>query len=204
MIYDPRTSDPQQSAVVTQITAEVAGLPDGSLADPAQVAEIARAVDHFLKEDCGAYAVESQALLVMTAQAMAALGDGRMARRVVVFGSGLVRPSEWEVTGGDAVWVVDLKQITLHEGARLELALFTSLNVVLDAIADVWDPTQGRGTLGLRNVCRAAAHLLGTSKDKPVRELVAEVFQACTVKLEQLGQARGWEDVPAVMSVDGV
>ena len=205
MIWDPHAlhDEPQRSAVVAHIASEVGAVCGGVLSGPESVEEMARAVEQFLEQTGAGEAVDANYLVMLASQALSSLGENGAARRLLLFGSGLVRPSEWEVSGDRAMWVLDLKQIAVREDAALELILFNSLNMILDAIADVWDASRGDGVLGLRHVCQSATLLLGAPTAPQVARLSEEIKTACVRRLERLESARGWSRHPDVMDLDG-
>ncbi len=164
---------------------------------------VARAVQDYLSgPDCQGCA-DSRALVLMASRAMDAIGETGEARRFWLHGTGLVRPSEWEVVAGDTMWVLDLKQISVFDDAPLELFFFTGLGIIVDTLCEVWDGTGGRGALGLRHVCRTAAELLGTASDHSrVRALSDEIRGHCLDRLGRQGRRRGWQEVPQVLNLD--
>lgn len=203
MIWDPHRQEPDgQSAMVSHITAEIeaAGGVD-IMADPSHMDQLAHAVETFLKDN-NASAVESRYLVFLASRALASLGEERAARRVLLFGSGLVRPAEWEISTGQEMLVLDLRQVTLRGDACVELVFFNALSVVLESIADLWDPTAGGGVLGLKNVCRVAADLLGHDGKKQVEAVATDIRIHAGRKLEQVGTQRNWTDVPRVINLD--
>ena len=68
---------------------------------------------------------------MLASQALRSIGHGATARRLLVFGTGLVRPAEWEISAGDSMWVLDLKQITVRSDASLELIFFGNIHKYL-------------------------------------------------------------------------
>ncbi len=174
------------------------------LGDDARAREVATAVAAFLESRGGhEQVVDSGYLVMLASQAMSAVGEVADARRMLVFGSGLVRPSEWEVTGGDEVWTIDLHRITVADGAPLELVFFNALGMVIESIADVWDTTSGRGVLGLRHVCLTALSLLGGKRRKgAVQSLVEEIKGVCGDRLARVRQQRQWASCPVIMNLD--
>jgi hypothetical protein len=171
--------------------------------DECQTTELAAAVAAFVEQyqDSGTY-IDSGFLVMLASRALSSLGEAHAAHRLIVFGSGLVKPSEWEVTGGEEVWTLDLRQMTVRDDAALELVFFSSLNIVLASIADVWDASGGRGVLGLRHVCTTASALLGGGKPRAVSALADEIRRTCEAKLTQVHGERSWSHVPEVMNLD--
>lgn len=204
MIWDPHSGDATAATIVSQICTELetAGAA-GMLLPPGHIEELAQAVGYFLEEQGSGGAADSRYVVMLASKALSSLGECEQARRLFLFGTGLIRPSEWDVTGDDAMWVLDLRQMTVHSDASIELLFFCSLNIVLDSIAEVWDRTDGHGLLGLRHVCSAACALLGEpGAKKAVAPLVEEIKDLCRRKLGQIGAERGWHDTPKVMNLD--
>ncbi len=168
-----------------------------------QTIELAKAVASFVEQNhaSGTY-VDSGYLVMLASRALSSLGELHAAHRLVVFGSGLVRPSEWEVTGGAEVWTLDLRQMSVRDDVALELVFFSSLNIVLSAISEVWDASDGKGVLGLRHVCCTASALLGGAKRQAVKNLAEEICRCCTAKLAQVQAERSWQHMPMVMNLD--
>jgi hypothetical protein len=204
MILDPQVrAERQESALVSHIAAEVEALCGTSSVDLDRVKELAHAVEHFLQEHGNGEFVDSRYLLLLTSQALASVGDAEVGRRLFLFGSGMVRPAEWEVRGRETVWALDLRQMTVRDDACIELLFFNGLRIVLDSIAEVWDAFEGRGVLGLRHVCSVASDLLGRgSSKKEVARLSDEIRDLCRRRLERIGSERGWAAVPEVMNLD--
>jgi hypothetical protein len=125
------------------------------------------------------------------------------ARKLLLFGTGMIKPSEWEVRRGGQTWILDLKQLTIRNEAPLEMVLFSGLHAIIEAIADIWDVSSGDGTIGLRHVCSVAGELLGSEAgEKRKVALVDEIVNVCRQKLEQLKVERDWIAVPDVMNLD--
>lgn len=194
----------EKSPIVSQITAEIAEVCGDDLAvDPAKIDELARAVESFLENEHGGESADSRYIVMLASRALSSIGEGDASRRLLVFGTGLVKPSEWEVTGDDSVQVLDLKEMMISENSPLELIFFASLGMVIEAIAGIWDKAEGRGVLGLKNVYATVIALLGPRCDaKKHAQLGVEIKNACERKLEQLQSERKWLMIPRVMNLD--
>jgi hypothetical protein len=205
MIWDPETkSCPEPSAAVLRIAREIAAVcgPEVGI-DSGSIQELARAVEQFVRQENDNVCPDSEYVVMLACRALSSIGERPAARRLLVFGTGLVRPSEWEVSGEEAIWAIDLKQMTIRDDSLLELVFFSSLNIVIEYMAGVWDETAGRGVLGLRHVCCTAEALLGgTRSRKEIEELAREIRTVCVRRLEQLRDTRGWKDAPFVMNLD--
>jgi|GEM_PF-1629164 len=205
MIWNPNSKfRAGMSPVVSHITAEIADVcGDGESMDPSNVEELAKAVESFLEHEQDGVAADSRYIVMLASKALTSIGEGTAGRRLLVFGTGLVKPSEWEVTGDDEVWVLDLKEMVLNENSPLELIFFGSLSMVIESIAEIWDKGRGRGVIGLKNVFSTAVALLGSNCDvRNATVLVDEIRLVCEKKLEQLREERHWESVPRVMNLD--
>ena len=170
--------------------------------DDTQIRELAASVATYARQsaDSGVY-VDSGYLVMLATRALQSIGSKRAAHRMMVFGTGLVRPSEWEIRGGGSVWTLDLGRMVLRKEVSIELVFFSSLNIVLDSVAEVWDATDGRGTLGLRHLNTVATTLLASRKRRQA-EFVEEVMAACRAKLRQIGKARAWGHVPELLAIE--
>ncbi len=169
------------------------------------VDEVSKAVSAFVAEGDGAgLYVDSEHLVLLASQAISSVGAPAAARRLLVFGSGLVAPSSWEIRGGGAVWTLDFGRMAVRAGTSLELVFFRSLQLVIESMADVWDSTHGQGTLGLRHARTAAHDVLGKKDRRAVQRFTEEVCAVCRAKLRQLAGKRHWVSVPDLLQLDGI
>jgi len=203
MIWNPNKRSGGE-AVVAHLTAEITRNCGTTVdLDPSAVEEMARAIAHYLEEDMGCTEVDSEYLIQLASRALASLGHGPAARRLLVFGTGLVMPAEWEISGNDAMWILNLRQIAVRAEASLEMVFFGCLSIVMDSMADVWGECSGRGTLGLRHVWATAGSLLGErASRRKIESLADEIRAVCVEKLERMRQERGWASVPTVINLD--
>lgn len=206
MIWIPnqRISPPEGLPLTAHIQSVIeencADLPE---LDALQVRELATAVAAFADKsaEAGMY-VESGYLVMLASQALFSVGARKAAHRVLVFGTGLVHPSEWVIRGDASVWTVDLGRMAARDSAALELAFFNSLNIIIDCVAEVWDATDGHGTLGLQHLGEAASGILQHEHKRKVAAFADEVCRACRAKLVQTGKHRGWLHLPDLLLVD--
>jgi hypothetical protein len=172
----------------------------------AQMEELARAIDLFIGEQqppAGAAPRDEPYVAMLASRALSSLGEGEVAQRLLVYGTGLVTPALWEVSRGASMWVLDLRRLTVSSEAPLELTLFRCLEVVVTATAEVWDASCGAGLLGLRHVCRTAAELLQRSPHTgEARSLAEELRSQAAAQLETLRRDRGWRCAPDVVNLD--
>lgn len=205
MILDPHLTGVGVDALVEHLASEIAQSCEGDLApDQGMVRELAKGVAAFLAEQGGADCVEASYLVALASRAFSSLGEDRLARRLVLVGTGLAGPAEWEIVGADRMWVLDLRRMTVADAAGMELLFFRCLHVALDCVAEVWDSTSGEGVLGLRHVYRTALALLGSGcGKKELGRLRSEIVGRCVDKVERIGTERGWQHRPRVLNLDG-
>lgn len=194
----------ETSPIVAQVLHEIDTFCDGPhRLDRDTVYELGLAVEEYLSDRNPDETVAARDVTLLASCALASIGETVAARRLVILGSGLVKPTRWEVTGQDSVWILDLKEIAPKQQPCLEMFFLKCLNLVFDSIADVWDTTGGKGTLGLRHVCASACVLLGeTGSRKEVVAITSEIKGFCRDKLRQLARHRGWTTVPDVLNLD--
>jgi hypothetical protein len=204
MIWDPESKpEVEESAVAAFVTDQIAEWCGSDCREHSEnVAELARAIDCFLKQRPSGEWTGSRQILGMASRALASLGENKAARKLFIYGTGMATPSEWMVSYGDSVLVLNLRQVTLCDDSRLELAFFASLNAALESVSDFWDETDGRGFLGLRRVLSTARSLLGCVGHNKVRMLAEEIKDACRARLECVADERDWEHVPFVVNLD--
>jgi hypothetical protein len=198
------TAEKDGSGIVKKVTEEIAAACGDDLSlDDLQIQELARAVAHFIERECGGDQGDERSLVMLASRALASLGETQVARRLFVCGSGLVQPSEWEVTGRDSMWVLDLCQLTVLDTCPLELVFFKCLNAILSSVAGVWDSSSGAGVLGLRHVSATAVSLVGVGGScSDVKAFVSEIKNVCRHNLDAVRCARGWSNVPFLMDLD--
>ena len=204
MIWRNTGRDEQQAGVFDHLVLQIESMcAMESESDLYDASEVARAVECFVEHDCGGHCADARALVLMTSQGLDSVGNTGAARRFLLHGTGLAKPSEWEVTHGETMWVIDLKQLTVRDDAPLELIFFTGLGIIIETLSDIWDSTQGRGILGLRHVCGTAEALLGDGgKLADIVSLSDEIRRHCHDRLDRLRRDRGWEERPQVLNLD--
>lgn len=200
ILEDDISPSNEPSQLVAYLTDEMNACSGTGSLSPSQLQHVAEAVEVYL-QDTNKSVVESDDLVLLASRALKSLGETDSARRLFLYGSGLVRPSEWAVTAGREMWVLDLQQMTFKSDALIELVFFNSLRTVLKATADIWDASSGEGVLGLQNVCSAAATLMG-SDTRSADMLTAEITDVCTRSLTRLAEERAWTHIPDVLPLD--
>jgi len=201
----PAADDPAPGALLKRLIADVSDATGRapSLKD-ADIDELAEALRRVLAER-GEIPAAPFRVVKLSARTLGELGAGDLARRLLVFGSGLVRPSVWEASGGGRIWILDLRRLTVDAGVQIELTVFRSLDAVIAAIVDVWDESSGLGRLGLRHVQGTAERLFGAADQARGRRSTAfakELLLRSRARLQQLASERRWAHVPEVLSLD--
>jgi len=204
MIWDAVTPAQNVAEELSDICDQILSICRG---DPALTAdtveELARAVQAFLDESDMSAADDPRGVALMSSRSLSSLGQHGSAQRLLLYGTGLVRPSEWIVAGDDSVWILDLRRIAIAGSATIELVLFRCIRAILDSILGAWDETDGRGVLGLRHVYSSAAGMLGREpRESGVNELAGEIVAVCRAMLEHARERRGWSQGPFVMNLD--
>lgn len=188
-------------ALAAHVRREVQTVCAGLHLDEDMVEQLSRAVACYLEQDRAVTLTTSRDLALLASRALASLGETGAARRMVVFATGLVKPAEWEVRNRGTLWILDLRQMTVQDQPGLELLLFHSLRMILEAMAEVWDRTGGHGSLGLQHVCQTAV-ALGISRGKKRIVFEREMLQTIRSMLHHIGTQRGWESLPEVLNLD--
>lgn len=206
MIWIP--NDGVRQEILPALTAHIRGVISENCAglpglDETQIHELASAVAQHVgrSADSGMY-VDSGYLVMLASRALFSIGERKAAHRLLVFGTGLVQPSEWEIRGGESIWTLDLGRMLLRADASLELVFFSSLNIVIECVSEVWDATDGRGSLGLRNVGSAVVGILPSGQKRKRAAFADEIQRGCRAKLKQIGMARGWRHVPELLTIE--
>ncbi|OGV65592.1 MAG: hypothetical protein A2498_08765 [Lentisphaerae bacterium RIFOXYC12_FULL_60_16] len=203
MILDPGiTVATRQSRLVAHLSHIIESACGDEFLEPHAIEQMAGAVEDFIEDGRTSFLVDSDHALVLASRALDSMGHGMAAKRLLLHGTGLVRPTEWIAAGSDAVWVLDLRRMTVTQDAGLELVFFAGLRLVLESMAEVWDPEQGRGVLGLLHVCSTAQLLMGTDVPQQVIPVAGEMVDHCGQLLTRIGEQRKWRSVPRVMNLD--
>lgn len=206
MIWNPEIIKAERGAsgIVQHLVAEIESLCGGALSlSPPETEELARTVEMFLAESDAVECVDAGYLVLLASRALSSVGQEHAGSRLYLFGTGMIKPAEWEVTGEHQLWVLDLKRMTVGDEAPLEMLFFRSLTMIIDSIADVWDDAAGCGGLGLRNVCRSVEGLAGVDAgSRRSRLLTREIIDICRRKLHKLHVERNWIAVPDVINLD--
>ncbi|MBL7115822.1 MAG: hypothetical protein ISS35_08650 [Kiritimatiellae bacterium] len=200
MIYDPQKMLDGNSPLADHIAEQMKAIcGDHGVVGEDNLEELANSVASYVNETHGDGAVHAGYLVMLSSQALTAVGEHQAARRMLVVGSGLMRPAKWEVSGEDTMWVLDLREMTVQADCQLEIVFFNCLTAVLDMMGDLWDQVAGRGVLGLRHVSTTAAVLGGGTRGGDISR---EIREMCQDRLQQIAETNGWMQVPQVLDLD--
>ena len=205
MIWNPDIeSDLYESAVVSYIAKKFGSMYGQFLSNPDDVEEVACAVERFLSRHSNSYFTRENDLVMLTSRALLSIGEKSASRRLFLQETGMIKLSKWDAAEGEAVWMLDIRQMIDRNKSFLEILFFRSLHIILEFIADVWDESNGRGILGLRHIRDAAFALKSNNikKKKKSQAFVREVKALCARKLEVISNKRGWRYSPEVMILD--
>jgi hypothetical protein len=190
------------SSVVSALTAACRKACGKELAaNDGLLANLGTAVERYLEtQGCGG--AHSESIVLLASRALDAMGHGLDARRMLLFGTGLVVPERWTVGQGDEVWVLNLARFANRDRTMLELTLFGGVRLSLEILAEVWDAGSGRGILGLRGIQVVAGAVTPTRNKARKRIVSDEVRDFCREKLHCLSCERGWREVPRILDLD--
>ncbi|MDO9543110.1 MAG: hypothetical protein Q7J98_12440 [Kiritimatiellia bacterium] len=176
--------------------------------------------------------IPSDYLLIMTCRALWAIGEEQTARALLrtkgpelnisesyadaVFADDLfpglgihsalvraLRPSSsvWSLNG--PYWVLNLRTVFSFLDAGLELTVWRILHALIKQLAALWDVSNGKGTLGLRNSRFISVNILGfPCKSRQGRRFTAEALCYCEQDLKMAAGKRSWRFTPAIMDLD--
>jgi len=201
MVVSGRSFEKDFASVVHGVL-ERAGVPAADRLDCHCTGEVARVVEYYLGNEIGRSRIGND-MWRLTAKALRSAGEYDKARKVLAMTSGVLRRSSSLVGGGHPVWIMDLQKLSVLSDERLEILLFTAIGMMLDSAAGIWDESSGRGVLGLRNlasVCRAVRDK--KRNDRQIRQMVFEIKRFCASKLDRIGSARSWKQLPVVIDMD--
>jgi hypothetical protein len=194
-----------REAVAAYLAAEVQALAGADGADEYDILEVARGVAAFLEHTRGleGSAWNSEHLRALTSRALATVGAGDLAQRLLVFGAGIAASVPWLVVEPQGMIVLDMERLASRPQDRLELICSRTLIRILETLAPVWDETGGEGALGLRHLAQAAGRLAATFPAHPsALDIGGEFVALCRGKLELLRNQRGWAATPRVLRLD--
>lgn len=175
-----------------------------ALASSSALCEAAQGVAAVLQEQSTfPHELTPHSSCTLLARALQASGEPALARRLHLAGSASVYAASWITAGQDTVWTLDTRKLTETDSPCTELSAFTRLREVLNACADVWDGTCGRGILGLSRLPDVINEILGRhAAPAERRRLAGEMRDYCAHCLDMQRNQRGWQATPVVMSME--
>jgi len=194
--------------------------------------EIARSVAEFAAQRANGMLIPSDYLLILTCRALWASGAGQTARALLrmkgpelnidgacsdaVFNSDFfhclnTRPaflralhssaSVWSLTG--PYWILDLREVFPLPETGLEMTVWRVMHILMQNLAELWESSGGRGSLGIRNMRYLSAAILGFARrSRQERRFTAEMICNCEYDLASAATARDWRLTPVVLDLD--
>lgn len=202
MIWNPaQDGRPLSSVTADELADELWSVCGAALSGVGAVLpEVVAAVDAMLAEgNAPAGATGGTALAGLAARALHAIGEERAARRLQLLGAGVIRPLPSVLADGGTLWVVDVGPLIRNNRLLMELELIAWLDAVIDCLADVWDGSGGKGTLGLRCGAGPARRRGRGAAGQP---LALELRRDCLARLRAIGLQRGWVALPEVLDLN--
>lgn len=114
-----------------------------------------------------------------------------------------LRPSSsvWSLNG--PYWILNLRTVFSFLNAGLELTVWRVLHALIKQLAALWDVSNGKGTLGLKNSRFISVNILGfPCKSRQGRQFAAEALSYCEQDLKMAADERKWQFAPAVIDLD--
>ena len=173
-----------------------------TLASQFRVAEAASGVAAYLADPAGATdaPVDTARLCALLSEALEANGDRLLACRIRSFGDAVVYAGQWHAAPGQPVWILNVGRLIEPGEGGMEILLFERLRLTLESFGDVWDSTQGRGVLGLRDLRGAVRRLVGgRARSSRVVMMTDTIQRFCADRLEVMRTRRAWRGTPLVM-----
>lgn len=170
--------------------------------NPHESVELAKAVSLAASTADDDHDFDERSLTVLASRALSSIGQAEAARRMYLFGSGVIRQAEWHVSGDRCMWILDLMPLTEQNAWRLEMTFFSGISSILEAVCDVWDGTDGTGVLGLLHLKAAVDNVAGGANRSRRKSMATEVRSLCAARLRRVAETRGWRDVPEVIGLD--
>ena len=193
--------------------------------------EIARSIAAFAAQRANGALIPSDYLLILTCRALWASGAGRTARALLrvkgpelnidgsysdaVFNSDLfnclnTHPSFLRVLRSSAsvlnlagpYWILDLREVFPLPETGLEMTVWRVMHILMQNLAELWESSGGRGSLGIRNTRYISADILGFARrSRQERRFTAEAIRNCEDDLAMAAVQRDWRLTPVVMDL---
>lgn len=114
-----------------------------------------------------------------------------------LFSSRVLRPFRLATAGSRAVWVLDLRKISLSDADRHEMILMKTLRVLVENVSNVWKKTDGQGTLVIKGLSSLTGFipLVSGSSSSQIPGYLQGVLRRCAAR-------NGWADVPSLLLLE--
>lgn len=194
--------------------------------------EIARSVAEVAVQRANGMLIPSDYLLILTCRALWASGAGQTARALLrikgpelnidgsysdaVFSADLFNylsrhpsflrvlrssASVWSLAG--PYWILDLREVFPLPETGLEITIWRVMHILIKNLAELWESSGGRGSLGIRNTRYISAAILGFARrSRQERRFAAEAIRSCEYDLAAAATERDWRLTPVVLDLD--
>jgi hypothetical protein len=110
-----------------------------------------------------------------------------------LFSTRLLRPRR--LTSAGALWILDFGKIQLTDADCHELILFQTVRVLTEKVSNVWNGTNGGGTLGIKGMFRLTKRFRERRISPRLLNHIRDVLGCCA-------QKKGWSRTPSVLCLD--
>ena len=114
-----------------------------------------------------------------------------------LFSSRALRPLRLKTVGEQTIWVLDLNRIHLAEADRHEMILLQTLRTLAETASNVWNLTDGQGTLVVNGLSR-----FSNSSSSSRRKNVSQTLDYLQEVFQRRAALNGWSFVPSVLLLD--
>ena len=124
------------------------------------------------------------------------------------FDTRLIRPLRTVTLRGRLVWRLDFRRLVPSDAGWMELTFFPGLHAILERLADAFDPTHGRGIIGLAGLYAAGFAPTPRRRRRGRPPHAVEPIDAPSVRdyilrvLHTLAENRHWTTLPEVIYLD--
>jgi hypothetical protein len=110
-----------------------------------------------------------------------------------LFSTRILRPRR--LTSAGALWILDFGKIQLTDADCHELILFQTVRVLTEKVSNVWNGTNGGGTLGIKGMFRLTKRFRERRISPRLLNHIRDVLGCCA-------QKKGWSRTPSVLCLD--
>ena len=168
-----------ESAVASRITKKFDSMYGQFLSNPDDLKEVACAVECFLSRNRNSYVTRTSELVMLTSRALSSIGEKSASRWFFLQGTGLIKFTQWNATGDEAVWMLDVREMTDSHLKNATLMVEKRLKRLKANLVE--DNTMNDFYFSIR-LLKLSNALEGLDKEK-ARRLNCDVFKNPTLNL---------------------